>query len=116
MRSRQNFEPVVSTAPSFRVGATNVFTSTATAFESTAIGRVWQGPGGRAVRVGEENGRDYYVNFGSSLIAANATDSILILGGTVETFSLRPSDSYIAIKSVSTSTGAVVNVTIGYGN
>jgi len=105
-----------TTAPSLQVGATNVFVSTASALESTALKRVWQGPSGRAVRVAEKDGRDFWLNFGSSAITAGgSTDSLLFLGGTVETQRLEPGWTHVAMRSVSTSTGAVVNITLGYG-
>ena len=104
-----------TTAPSFEAGATDVFASTASVLESTALGRRFQGPN-RIVRLSEDKGIDYHINFGSSTVVAASTDSILVLGGTVEAFKLQPSDDYIAVKSVSTSTGAVVNVTLGYGS
>lgn len=110
------FRPVQgTTAPSFEAGASNVFLSTANALESTGLGRVWQGGASHSVRVSETSGIDYHVNFGSSTITANSSDSILVLGGTVEVFHLEPRQTYIAINSVSTSTGARVNVTPGYG-
>jgi hypothetical protein len=115
-RHQYSFHRVVgTTAPSFTMGATDVFASTASVLESTALGRQWQGPSGRVVRLAEDKGIDFHVNFGTSTIIAASTDSMLVLGGTVEDFKVEPSDTYIAIKSVSTSTGAVVNITLGYG-
>lgn len=103
-----------TTAPSFEAGSSTVFLSTANAFESTGLGRVWSGPL-RSIRLSESSGLDYHVNFGSSTITANSSDSILVLGGTVEVFHIEPAHTYIATNSVSTSTGARVNVTLGYG-
>jgi len=103
-----------TTAPSFSAGSTTVFDSTASAFESTALSRVWSGPN-RSVRLAEDLGVDSYVNFGSSLITANSSDSMLLLGGTVEVFHIEPAHTHIAINSVSSSTGARINVTLGYG-
>ena len=103
-----------TTAPAFEVGATNVFVSTASAFESTALNRVWAGPN-RSIRLAEKDGIDYHYQTGSSSVEANSSDSTLVLGGTVETFHIEPAHTHIAINSVSTSTGARVNVTLGYG-
>lgn len=114
-RQTYPFRPIRgTTAPSFEIGATNVFTSSASVFESTALNRVWSGAQ-RSIRLAEKEGIDSHVNWGSSLITANSSDSILFLGGTVETFHIEPAHTYIAINSVSTSTGAKVNVTLGYG-
>ncbi len=118
-----------STAPSFEAGASDVFLSTAVSLESSTTGdlsstlpRIWSGPASRAIRVvglsilpGQAVASDFYMNLGSSLITANSTDSMLILAGTVETFRVKPNETHIAIRSVSTTTGARVNVTIGYG-
>lgn len=103
-----------STAPSFMMGATDVFASTAASFESTGI-REWQGASSRTFRVSESAGGDYYMNFGTSDVVAASSDSILMLGGTVEIFYVEPSRTHVAIKSASTSTGVQVNITLGYG-
>lgn len=109
------FRPIRgTTAPSFEVGSTVVFASTASALESTALNRVWAGTQ-RSVRLAEDKGIDAHINFGSSAIVANSSDSILYLGGTVEVFHVEPGLTHMAIQSVSTSTGARVNVTLGYG-
>jgi len=106
------FTPVVSTAPAFQVSGT--LASTANALEGA--NRKWQGASGRTIRFAESSGIDYYVKFGSSTVVAAATDSMLLLGGTVQDLKQpKPSDTYVAIKSISTSTAAVVNVTLGYG-
>jgi hypothetical protein len=115
-RFHYSFHPVAgTTAPSFLAGSTAVFASTANVLESTAIGRVWQGPASRTVRLAEKNNDDYYVNFGTSTVVAASSDSILVLGGTVEDFRVEPSATYIAIAAASTTAGAEVNVTLGYG-
>lgn len=115
-RQTYPFRPVQgTTAPSFEAGASNVFLSTANALESTGLGRVWSGGASRSVRLSEAEGIDSHVNFGSSTITANSSDSICFLGGTVEVFHVEPRQTHIAINSVSTSTGVRVNVTIGYG-
>lgn len=114
-RQTYPFRPIRgTTAPSFEIGATNVFLSTASAFESTGLNRVWSGAQ-RSIRIAENAGIDAHVNWGSSTITANSSDSILFLGGTVETFHIEPGHTYIATNSVSTSTGAKLNVTLGYG-
>jgi hypothetical protein len=103
-----------TTAPSFN--STANLTPQLLALESTALARVWAGPSGRAIRVAESSGLDYRINFGSSLIsAAGSSDSILVLGGTVETFHVEPGQTYISVHSVNTSTHAEVNITLGYG-
>lgn len=112
-RQTYPFRPIRSTAASFNVGSTTVFGSTTSAFQSSGV-RVWSGPQ-RDIRLSESVGIDYYVNFGSSDIVASSSDSMLLLGGTVETFHIEPSLTHIAINSISTSTGAKVNVTLGHG-
>lgn len=107
------FRPVESTAPSFEVALTSA-NSTANALESTAIFRYWRhGPGSRAIRLATKTADDYYVSFGSTLAVAASTDSMLLLGGTVEIFDpIRPGITHIALQS---STDVTVNVTIGHG-
>lgn len=108
------FHHIDSTAPSFQSAGS--VASSANALESTAIGRTWDGPASRAVRVAESSGIDYYLAFGSSTLVAVSSESMLVLGGTVEIFHpIVPSITHIAILSVSTSTAAEVNVTLGYG-
>ena len=102
-----------STEPSFNAGSTTVFDSTTNAFESSGV-REWKSPN-RQVRFAEDLGADYYLKFGSSDVVASSTDSMLMLGGTVETFSIEGGNTHFAINSVSTSTGAKVNVTLGHG-
>lgn len=110
------FQPIRnSTAPSFEVTSSGFTGTTAQALESTAIGRTWEGPSGRAVRFAESSAVDYFVNFGSSLIVAASSDSMKVLGGTVESFFIQPGQTHVAIRSISTSTDALVNVTLGYG-
>lgn len=107
------FTAVVSTAPSFQISGTLI--STAQALESTAVNRVWSGPGSRSVRFVESSGIDYYIKFGSSTVVAASSDSMEILGGTETALTPPPDATYVAIRSISTSSAAVVNVTIGYG-
>lgn len=101
-----------TTAPSFN--STANLTSSALALESTALARVWQGAN-RVVRVTESSGVGAHINFGSSLVEAASSDSILFLGGTVETFHVEPGQTYIAVASISTTTAAELNITLGYG-
>lgn len=111
IRGEWVFTPVASTAPSFSATFDN--TSTNFALESTALGRVWQGPGGRSIRVANSGADDFHMNMGSSTIVAASSDSILMLSGSVEVFHpLTPSVTYIAFVS---STDVTANVTIGYG-
>ncbi len=113
MRHHWAFKPVTgTTAPSFQVTALGA-ASTANAFESTALNRVWQGPSNRAVRLASQLAPDFYVNFGSSGIVASSSDGILVLGGTVEEFYLEPDWEYISI--IGATTDVTVNVTPGYG-
>lgn len=109
------FRPIRgTTAPSFEAGSTTVFNSTTSVFQSTATNRVWSGPN-RSIRLAEGLGADAYVNWGSSDITASSSDSILYLGGTVETFHIEPAHTHIAVNSISTSTGTKINITLGYG-
>ena len=100
-----------SSAPSFSAGTTTVFVSTSQLFESTALNRMWAGPM-RTVRIAEKDGTDSYIQFGSSLVEANSSDSMLFLGGTVEAFHIEPGQKYIAVNST---VGVVLNVTLGVG-
>lgn len=111
-RSRLPFQPVDSSAPSFEV--TIDATSVVTALESTAINRFWKsGPGSRSIRLATKTADDYYFSIGSSLAVAASSDSVLILGGTVEIFTpIKPGLAYIALQS---STDVTVNCTLGYG-
>ena len=114
-RSQDNFRPVPSTAPAFE--AQSSFTNAQLhALQSTAIGRQWAGPSGRAIRLAESSGLDYFAVTGTSDVVAASTDSILFLGGTVETIYPNPKDTHISLLSLSTSTAPAVNITLGYGN
>lgn len=109
-RGQNNFMPIRSTAPSFEVTFGAV--STANALESTGI-REWSGPSGRAVRFATKTAADFYVNIGTSDIVAASTDSMSLLGGTVETIKPPfPNAGFIALYS---STDVTVNITLGYG-
>ena len=104
------FHPIESTAPSFEVTFDN--TSTTVFLESTGL-REWGSPLGRVVRFATRTADDYLVSFGSSLAVAASSDSMLLLGGTVEVINLtRPSVNSIALQS---STDVVLNVTLGFG-
>lgn len=104
------FQIVNSTDPGFNSTSGS---SAQYALQSTAINRYWQVPSNRAVRVSSIAGDDYYLVFGSSLTAVcGTTNGILLLGGTVESFYVRPDQTYVAIKS---STDVTVNFTLGYG-
>ena len=109
-RHQRPFSPIVSTAPGFSVSFDS--TSTIFALESTSL-REWSGPSGRAIRVSSIASDDFHINFGTSDIVAASSDSVLVLGGTVETF-LPGKPSYTHIACVS-STNATVNVVLGYG-
>ena len=100
-----------TTAPSFTAGTTTVFVSTSQLFESTALNRMWAGPM-RSVRIAESAGTDSYIQFGSSLVEAASSDSILFLGGTAEVYHIEPNQTYIAVQST---IGVALNVTLGVG-
>lgn len=108
-RGQFTFYPVASTAPSFEstAGSSGLY-----AFASTAIGRVWSGASGRAIRLASKAADDYYVNYGSSDIVAASSNSILILGGTVESHRIDPRHTHLMVFS---STTVTVNITLGYG-
>lgn len=109
-RSGRPFSFAGSTSTSFNstLGSSGLYL-----LEDSAVGRIWSGPSNRAVRLASIGTDDFYVAFGSSTIVAASTNSVLMLGGTVEAFYLPPSASYIAIKS---STDVTVNITPGYGS
>ena len=102
--------PSTSPSPSFNIAFPGA--STANALESTGL-RQWNGPTGRAVRLAETGGVDVYINFGTSDVVAASTNSMMMLGNTVEVFSrVRPGMTHIAVFS---STSGSLNVTLGYG-
>ncbi len=107
------FKPVTgTTAPSFNTGTVDS-TSLSFALQSTALGRVWQGPSNRAVRLASIAAADYSVAFSSSSgIVASSSEGLTVLGGTVEVFAIPPDVEFLAIAS---STDVAVNVTPGYG-
>ena len=109
IRYLNNFYPINSTEPSFNstVGATSAFF----ALESTNV-REWQGPSGRGVRVASKAADDFSIVFGTSDIIATSSGGILILGGTVETYSVQPRWTHVAVVS---STDVDVNFCLGYG-
>lgn len=110
-RSGRAFTPVISTAPAF---ASSAFATThhEYALESTALGRVWQGPSGRAIRLSEISGGDYSIKVGTSDAVAASSDSILCLGGVVEEFGVPPDATHISVVS---STTITLNITLGTG-
>ena len=104
------FTPLVnSSSPSFQSSALGT-TSVNYALESTALNRIWQGPASRSVRLGSLGSSGFFVQFGSSTVAAGSTDSMLVT--TPQIFSVEPKQTYIAVMS---STSTVVNVTLGVG-
>ena len=106
------FQPIRgSSAPAFEstLGSTSQFY----ALESTAIGRTWDGPFSRSIRLCESSGVDYYVSLGSTTAVAASSDSQLMLGGTVEILRIQPGQTHIAIAGKSTD--VQVNVTLGTG-
>lgn len=114
-RYQWNFVPLPNTTgPGFLTSAIEASTGGAYALEGTATGRVWQGPT-RAVRLTEQNGVDYFVQFAtaSTLALPSSVDAMLVLGGVSEVFKVMPNWTHIGIKSAGTT--AVVNVTLGYG-
>ena len=109
-RAYNPFTPIPSTEPSFNAGSTAVLGSTANALESTGV-REWGVRATRTIRVASGDSADYYIALGDSNIVATSSGSIQVLGGTVETFNLKPSNTHIAVLS----TGGAVNVTLGSG-
>jgi hypothetical protein len=109
-RDQWLYSPVSSTSPAF--DSSFAAASVASALESTTLGRVWQGPAPRVVRVASITSDDYQVAFGTSDIVVSSSEGIQCLGGTVETFMVQPTWSHIAMIS---STDVTVNVSIGYG-
>jgi len=110
-RGQYSFYPVVSsTEPAFNstLGSSGLY-----ALESTtAPERDYDGPSGRAVRLASKAADDFSVIFGTSDIVATSSGAMLILGGTVETFRVRPEATHVMVFS---STDVEVNVMIGYG-
>ncbi len=103
------FHAIESTAPAFEAVIDD--TSSAVALESTL--REWGSPLGRVVRFATRTADDYLVSFGDSGAEANSSDSMLMLGGTVEVINLaRPTVTHIALKS---STDVTVSVVLGHG-
>ena len=103
------FHAIESTAPSFELTVDD--TSSAVALEST--GREWGSPLGRVVRFASRTADDYLVKFGDANAVAASTDTMLMLGGTVEVINLtRPTVTHIALVS---STDVVINICLGHG-
>lgn len=106
------FHPIPnSSGPSFNSSAMGT-TSANYALESTAINRIWQGPIDRTVRLFGEGTGGYYANFGSSVVAAASTNSVLCIANQPVLFSVTPTQTYVALVS---STTVTVNVTLGVG-
>ncbi len=104
------FHAIESTAPAFEAVIND--TSSAVALESTGL-REWGSPLGRVVRFATRTADDYLVSFGDSGAEANSSDSMLMLGGTVEVINLtRPTVTHIALVS---STDVTVSVVLGHG-
>ena len=105
------FHPIESTAPAFEQFVDS--TAVVVALESTGL-REWGSPLGRVVRFATRTADDYLVSFGGSGADANSSDSMLMLGGTVEVINLqRPTVTHIALKS---STDTTISVTLGFGS
>jgi hypothetical protein len=98
-----------STAPAFQSTASD--TAVLLALESTSL-REWQFATSRAVRLAEKTGADYYVKFGTSDVVAASTNSMLILGGTVEAHRVDTGQTHISLYS---STDVTVNICLGTG-
>ena len=104
------FQPISnSTAPAFNSSALTA--AALYAIESTSL-REWQFPTSRSLRIAEMSGADYYIKTGSSDSVAASTNSMLMLGRSVEVIRLDQKDTHISIMS---STTVTVNVTLGYG-
>ncbi len=107
------FHPIESTAPSFEVTIDD--TSSAVSIESSGL-REWGSPGSRVIRFSTRTADDYLISFGTTAAApvASSSESILMLGGTVEVLNpIRPSITQIAFVS---STDVVINCTLGFGS
>ncbi len=104
IRLGRPFEPVIS------------FNTTAGSSGLYAVGAStdWTGPANRAIRFSSmESSADYYVAFGTSNVVAASSNSMLVLGGTVESFYLTPTQTHAMVFS---STTVIVNITGGYGS
>lgn len=112
LRYDQTFYPIRSTEPSFNMTLSTA--SSAVALESTAAGRYWAGPSGRAIRIMESSGVEFFMQLGSSLAVAVSTGSMRLLGGVAETFHVEPGLTYIALMTDSTQVSNV-NITLGHG-
>ena len=110
-RAGRPFHTVKSTEPGFN--STSGSTSQFYALESTATNRFWRQPSNRAVRVSSKASDDLFLVFGTTTAVATSSGGILLLGGTVETFYLRPQDTHVAVAS---STDVEANFVLGYGN
>lgn len=108
-RGQYAFYPVTSTEPSFNstLGSSGLY-----ALESTGTNRFYQHASGRAIRIASKAADDFSFALGTSDVVATSSGGVLVLGGTVETFFLRPVVSHIMFFS---STDVTANVTLGYG-
>lgn len=104
------FNTVRSTEPSFDSTADS--SAAAYALESTATGRVWQGPSNRSLRISSKAADDFRIALGPSTVVAVSTGNVLILGGTVEVIHVHAGDTHLAVVS---STTVEANFTLGYG-
>ena len=110
MRYEEAFQPIRSSHTSFDMILSTA--SSAVALESS--GRIWSGPTGRAVRLAESSGVEYRVAFGSSTVVVDAATHPMLLGGTVELFSVSAGNTYVAIMTTSTAVSNV-SISLGYG-
>jgi hypothetical protein len=101
------FVQLGSTVPGFT--ANSSLASAALALESTL--RVWLGPVNRAVRVSSIGTNDFYLAFGTSVITASTSLSMLFNSPGTEIFGVKAAQTYIAF--VATTTDVSFNVTLG---
>lgn len=118
MRGELPFVPLASSEPSFNCTFSGV-ASSAQLFQLDSTTRIWSGPTGRSIRLSETSGIDYFIQFGSSLAAAQSSASLMVLGAVVETFRITPdlsTSTSVWMSVLTTSTGvSFVNCTLGYG-
>lgn len=90
-------------------------TQTATATASSAVISLNYTMGTRSVRVANVGANAINLNIGTAVsVAATTTTSLVMLGNTVEVFTLAPAENYIAVIA-NTTTGSVVYCTVGEG-
>lgn len=116
-RDGVSFFPLNSSEPSFTVTITAG--SSAQLFNLESTTRAFQGPTGRAVRLVESTGADFYAQFGTSLAVAQSSGSMRIKGATREVIPIpahyqgASTSPWLSILSISTA--GTINVTLGYG-